>query len=254
MRISYQNKLDEATLTPSSVKSGSTINNLTQKHLSKRFTFDGNSGTVDIDFGGNQDIKKVIIGGSNMTSSATVTLIASVNSDYSTTDFSTTLDIYDSTWTKNLDETYRYWRLSVSDSSLTYLWMGYLYLGDYLQMPGIDPNYVLNYNTTSKVTMSVSLQPYGDKGINYFKSSFSFPIITDYETFGPGGESIATRADILEMWYEVESGIPFYLEVAENSLDVIPPFFGIFDGQGLSFKLDSSQGFYSLKFSFTETK
>lgn len=254
MKFYYDNKVDLASITSSSIKTGTSISNLIHKHLSKRFSFNDDNGTIDMDLGISTNIKKILIGGSNMTDSATVTLEASLNSDYSTIDFTTVVDLYDTTWAKNLDENYRYWRLSCSDTGLSYLWIGYLYLGNYLLMPGINPNYTLNYQTTSKVILSVSLQPYGDVGIRNFKSKFTFPIITDYEVIGPSGEALATRADILEMWYEVEGGIPFYCEVAENKLDIIPPIFGIINQGSLKFKLDKDQNFYKFSLTFQETK
>ncbi len=255
MRAYWNNILDTATaITADTTKDGTSVNNITQKHLSKRFSFDANNGKININLGSSTNIKKILIGGCNATSSATMVLNGNTIADMTTPVFSTTIDLYDSTWAENLDETYQYWQISASDSSLTYLWFGYIYMGLYLQLPGIVPSYVLNYNTTSSTSISVSLQPYGDRGVQNFSSGFEFPIITDYVRTNPDGIDMATKTDILEMWQAIEGVTPFYLEIAESSLDVIPPFFGLINQGSLAFKLDNTQGFYSMGFKFQETK
>lgn len=198
-------------------------------------------------------IKKIIIGGSNCSESGSIKVYYS-NTEDTFTNF-VQLEKYGDNWVGDFDgQEYQYWKIEAEDTSQVYLWIGYVYLGDFLQMPGIDPNYVLNYKTTSARTLSVSLQPYGDKGIQNFSSGFTFPIITDYTIQNPSGIDMATRYDILEMWYSVEGHTPFYLEIAEDSLDVIPPYFGIFNKSDMVFKMDKTQSFYSLGFYFQETK
>ena len=252
MKIYWNNLLDEAGLTASTTKTGTSVSNIIQKHLTKRLSFDGNSGYVDIDLGAITQIKKIIVGGSNNTD--TFTIYGNTIADMTTPAFTQSLSLTDSTWETSFDESYRYWRLEGSEAAVTYLWLGYVFMGEGLQLPGIDPDYILNYNTTSSTTMSVSLQPYGNIGIKNFSSSFSFPIITDYERTATNGEAMATRIDILEMWYEVEGHTPFYLEIAEEALSTIPPYFGILAQGSLSFKLDKTQNFYKLKFKFQQTK
>lgn len=56
------------------------------------------------------------------------------------------------------------------------------------------------------------------------------------------------------MWFEVEGTTPIYLEIAENSLDVIPPFFGIINQDSMEFEFSETQDYYSMSFDFQETK
>jgi len=256
MQILWANQIGETTLTASSVKDGYSVENLKSYHLSKAFVFDGNSGNIIIDLLTAVSIKDFSILGTNLTDSATITLEANASDVWTSPSFTTNLTLYSNgvAEKQDIDESYRFWRLVVSDSTLTDLKLGYIYIGnDRLQMAGMEPDIDLNYNNTTAVSFSATQQTYADTGIEYFSSKFKFPIITDYETI-IDSKTLATREDILEFWGFNKGATPIILRIFENSLNKVPPLIGMISQNTLRFKFDRTMGFYSLDFSFLETR
>lgn len=257
MRIFYDNIVTQTTsMTPSSTKAGTSILNLVHPHLSRYFAFNGNTGTIVIDFGVATEVSNLIIGGTNITDGYSALILeGNTTNSWDTAAYLATLDRYSNGYVgkQDINETYQYWRLTITDSNVTDVQLGHLFMGAYLQMPGIDPAAEFSYNDTSAVDFSVSGQSYGDTGFQYFTAGFKFPMITDFPVT-LNGVQIATREDILVFWKINQGVTPIYLMVFENDLSVVPPLLGLIAQRSLVFKLDRSQGYYTLDFKFQETK
>src|SRR6056297_2118261 len=110
MRISYDNLIKEAAITVSSENISFPSSNIKDFHLSKLFKFTGNSGEyIDLDLGSIENVRSVIFD-TNITDGGTVNLYGNASSDFTTPDYTTTMDIYDGKVVKFLSENYRYWR------------------------------------------------------------------------------------------------------------------------------------------------
>lgn len=131
--------------------------------------------------------------------------------------------------------------------------VGYIFVGEYLQLPAIDPNAGLYYNTTSQKTNSISGQQYTDSGYQYISTAFNFPRVP--ETSGAFlGKTVAGRQQILAAWRETELQYS-WLYVWENSLDKVPPIFGSMEGDSLQFdRVLGDEIKWSLSFNFSEVK
>lgn len=188
----------------------------------------------------------------NLSDTATVNLYGNSSSDFTTPNYSTTMDVYEGRIVKFLDEDYQYWRIEITDISVTQIELKYGFIGEYTQMPPMDPNINLEYSTTSKVTFSQSGQTYGDKGYEVFSTSFTFPTITDYPR-EIDEQTIATRDEILLMWRFVEGITPIYIVIWENSMDKVPPILGIIDEDSMTFEKEGVDT-WSVSFGFRETR
>lgn len=255
MLFLWDNKIDDAILTPSSELLSRPIENVQDSDLSKQFAMDSNSGNIVIDLNNSEYISDVMLLGTNITSTGNITLEGSTTDNFSSPDYSSSMDVYSNgnCGIKDVDSTYQYWRVVITDTSISDILIGWLYIGERLQLPGIDPSVNLNYHTNTAATFSVSQQIYANTGVEYFSSSFSFPVITD-EVVQYDGVDIATREDILEFWYSNRGAKPIVLVIWDNDRERFPPIVGVVAQDTLSFNMDRNQGSYGLDFDFVETK
>lgn len=138
----------------------------------------------------------------------------------------------------------RFWRFYVDDPTNPngYLNIPRLFLGDYLQMPRVQPGVDLPWRTTSAISRSPSGQGYGDEGHRFLTPGFSFPHVTQ-----------AQYEAINSMWEAVENVKPVILIVWEDSLDVQGPIYCTIDQQELGWKKNDENGLsWSLEIFFRE--
>lgn len=251
----YDNYIDNAILTPSSELEGRPVDNLKNPHLSRNFAFDANTGNIIIQFSEPKLVTDFIVAGTNITSGNTQLLLEGANNSLFNGGYSENLELYsnETIGKKDINRTYQYWRISIADTTTTDILLGYMYIGNRLQLPGISPGIDLNYHTNTSVTFSVSQQSYANTGIDYFSSAFEFPIITDHP-MDIDGVGIATREDILEFWYYNKGAKPIIMIIWDNSRNRFPPILGLVTQNTLKFKMDKTQGYYSMKFSFVESR
>lgn len=251
MKIYYNNIIEQAILTPSNSDINQDVNYLKQPQLARSFIFGVTSGNLVIDLGTATDIGYFIVNRGSLTTSATVTLQGNSTDVWTSPTYSASLIKTDTMYYKDLEETFRYWRLVISDS--VNIEIGYISMGaGFLQMPGIDPKSTLNYTTTSLASYSVSGQIYGDDNYNYLKTYFSFPQISENPSAWIDGRSIATRKDILDLWNIQKNINPVWVMLFENNLDEYPPLFCIIDQNNIQFtKLDYGK-YYSTKINLRE--
>lgn len=255
MRILYNNKfLSTFGLTASSSFAGFSTANLLDYHLSKYFKFNANSGTIVIDCLTAINLKNIYLLGTNLTSNGSILIEANSENSWSTPAYSASGTIYSngSAGIMDIDKTYRYWRISIEDTSVTHLQVGYLFSGINLQLPALDPLIEFSYNTNSSVDYSISGQSYGDRGIEYFSSTFNFPQVADFN-LQINDKAIATREDILVFWSVNLGVVPIVLIPFDNSLDKYPPIIGLVDQDKFAFT-SNGDGTYKFSLKFIETK
>lgn len=255
MVILYDNKIKDAILIPSSELTSRPISNATDSDLSKQFAFDANSGNIVIDLLETYEVTDFLLLGTNLTSGATITLEGNDSDVWTSPSFSGSLDVYSNgnCGIKSVDSTYRYWRVVIEDLNVSDILIGWIYIDKRLQLPGIDPSVQLRYHTNTSASFSLSQQIYANTGVEYFSSSFSFPVITD-EVTQIGGIDIATREDILEFWYYNRGAEPIVMIIWDNNRDRFPPIVGVVAQNTLTFMMDRNQTSYSMMFEFRETK
>ncbi len=140
----------------------------------------------------------------------------------------------------------RFWRFQIDDSANPdgYLQIGRLGLGEYLQMPPIEPGAELPEVTTSQPSTSISGQVFGNDGQILLAPAFSLPIISQAE-----------RLQIREMFAEVKNIRPVFLAVWEESLDIQEAVYCRIDQDKLEFKKAPEAGvLWMLDLSFVEVK
>lgn len=249
------NYIDVATLTSTD---GSTtlqdVNNLKIPQLSKNFIMN-TSGVVTLS--GVPTINSIIIDKGNCTSiSAAITYVDTTVETLSLISTSTSFYYFldQENLNENIDHIHFTFVGPLSGTAEELLpRVGYIFVGEYLQLPAIDPNAGLYYTTTSQKTNSISGQQYTDSGYQYISTSFNFPRVPEISGVFLG-KTIAGRQEILAAWRETELQYS-WLFPWENSLDKVPPIFGSMDGDSLFFdRVEGDEIKWSLSFDFIEVK
>jgi len=255
MRILWDNEIDKYTPLYSSQKSNFPAENVKKIHLSSPWrTADVNGQYYTIDAGVGETITAkcaAIVGKTpdynhNLTSGVTAKIQAHPTNDWTNPNLNETFAWNADNMVKFFTETAkRFWRFYLDDGANPdgYLNIPRLFLGDYLQMPPIEPGVELPRKTTSTMSISPSGQGYGDEGYRFLAPGFSFPHIskTQYD-------------EINEMWDAVENIKPVILIIWEDSLDIQGPIYCKIDQEELGWKKNDEQGLsWSLEIFFRET-
>lgn len=230
MRVVYNNLWDDFSIVASSENANYPASN-TQDHRLSRYTRTTavSNLTWDIDIQTATALDTFIIANHNITASATITLRASVNSDYSTTDLSVTIPHSADTMVKffTAGASYRYWRLYINDPTNTdlYVKIGRVFIANYLQLtPASNVPFDDARETTSKVFFSQTNQVYGNEGENY--------IIRNHE-FAPISTTMKTS---IEAWQDyVDTIYPFFLINRDDDLTIFKPLYCVLNNI-ISFK------------------
>lgn len=237
MKIYFENYVEDATLVPSSAALNQDISRLKEPRLSSTFEFTGDADeTITISFSIPRTIGAVIIDRGNMSETAVVVLEGNTSDVWTSPAFSTNLTRTDTMHYADVDEAYQYWRLVFNDVGTGGIRVGYLYIGgEYLRLPGYDPNVSFQYNTTSERSFSVSGQVFGNRGYEYLELPITFPDIPESQRLIPGlDEPCAGRQEMLYWWRIVENVQPFWIIPVVARIDEFPPFFAVLDG-GITF-------------------
>jgi len=251
----WDNYINNNGLSTSVTTNNGELDSLTDPNLSNGFKLNGSTGWIVMDLGSSLPVTDFIVAGNNVTSGYTTLLLEGNDTDeWSSPSTSKNLDLYANGHfgTSGIDSTHRYWRVTVTDNTVTNVQLGWMIMTSRLQLPGIDKRTDLEYYSNTDKKLSISRQLYADTNEVYFKGAFTFPMIYDYN-YEIGGKTICTREDILEFWYTNKGAIPFIMIVWENDLDKFPPVVGFIPDKKLKFRTDSEMGYYSMGFSFEET-
>jgi hypothetical protein len=110
------------------------------------------------------------------------------------------------------------WALYIDDPTNPddFIQIAYVFLGTYLQLPGMKPDQSLPYDTTSKNAVSQGGQAYGSHGYEFRSFQANFPFMTD-----------AQRKNMKTLYAAVRNYIPFVLLIWADDLDFEPPMYAI---------------------------
>ncbi len=254
MRIAWKNYIYDSILEASSALTNRQVDDLKLPHLSRSFSFDSHQGSIVIDLKTIKNITCFVLGGTNLNENGTYITLEGNNSDsWEEPGFKSDINYYENHQLLFLDQNYRYWRVSINADTV-YVKIGHIFIGQYLQLPGINPDITIEHNRTDSLSMGMGMSPYGDRGDKFLACIFKFPDIKDY-TIEINKKKIATRKEILEMWNYVGGIIPVYMCVWEEDLNKEPPIFGIINNSNkLKFKRNDKYKSYSTQIAFQETK
>jgi len=217
----YKNLIDDYMLQISSEQGNFPAENLQDIHLINTWrTNSPEEQYIKIDAGAGNTItpKCVAIAKHNLTSGATIKLQANSSDSWGSPPLDETISHAVDIMTKifaNLTG-YRYVRYYFHDPTNPdgYIEIGRPSFGGYLQLPPIAPDPEIPYGTTTRVSTSITGQPYADKGYKFRQLKVHYPMISESE-----------RAQIKSMWNEVENDKPVFLLLWEDSLDIERPLY-----------------------------
>ena len=208
-------------------------------------TLDDTSQYIDFDLGSAKAVNYICVLAHNLTSSATVTIMANSTQSWSTPPVSENLTVADKIiYNFTATKTYRYWRLNISDSTNpdTYIEISKVYIGDYIQLPYMAKNQKIPTASTSDVSESNGGQVFGNAGYFYQYGTINFSVIEDSE-----------KLTLDTLFRTVDKYIPVILLIWENDLDIQD---GIYARITSDFDFTRVEGMidrrWSLGFSFKE--
>lgn len=255
MRLIADNLILSATITPSTESPFFPASNLQNQLRSKRFrTTSKSTQNIVFDLGSAKDVNSFILllpkeGDINLTESATIKIQANASDSWGAPSVDQTLT-YDSDyrqlsffWSSN--QSYRYWRLTVSDGSAVadYVEIAKIILGDSVDIPGIQNGFKFD-----KVDGTKKLS--NDYGTGYFDE---YPILKtmkfDWKTL------TTTEIEVLDQLFEVYgSYTAMYITIDEASTNFNKDRYSIYGTLNNSFGMDHKNYtlFDSSGFTFTE--
>lgn len=176
------------------------------------------------------DCDTVMVFGNNFTSGATVKIQANASDSWGSPSVDQALTyIKDErkslllgrdvgTWYYQFSSTqsYQYWRLYVDDSSNPdgYIEVGFMFMDENTDFPGMSVNQVFMRETTSDAEFSKSMQVYGVKRTQYHGASFNFPYVTE-----------AQKSTLDIFFNKTDIVNPYCMLVWESDLDVQRPLY-----------------------------
>ena len=228
MRLLYDNKADDYTPIVSTEETGYLGTNAQHIHLSKvwRTTADA-AQSWKIDAGAGNTITATaaaIIGRGNyrhnLTSAVTAKIQGHPTDAWGAPDVDQTL-VYDADIMLKFftSAAKRFWRFYLDDAANpdTYLEVPRLFLGTYLQFPiTFEKDFSEKHANTSKMTLSLSGQPYVDVGYVGREYELRFTFLEDSDK-----RSLATALNAVALQE------PVLLVLDENNLVALPPIYGI---------------------------
>ena len=182
MIILGDSNIATSTLSATNVLSATVAERIKNFQLTDKLTTLTNS--TDILFTYNNeipDINMISLCGTNLSENAVVTVsysdtnISSPDGSVTMTTFSTLNQVIFLGSTLNK----KYWRISISDASLSTIFIGYLYCGVYLDIPFVEFGHSAAIQVFSNSSLTATGQQYGGKTYNALSVDFS--MILDYD-------------------------------------------------------------------------
>lgn len=243
MQISYSNKASYSVTTVSSSVTGYGIDSMYDIRLSKLFKFSANTGCW-IKVSTPIKVDRVFIAGHNLSSAAVITLEGNDTDDWTSPSLSESVAWKEGVINADITSvTYNYWRLTIEDETgATLLSIGYLFFGEYFQMPEMTPDQQLNIETTSKASISASGQIYGDTGYEFRNPVVNFPALSNTQ-----------RLNLITMFKVVRNVYPFFMVLWNNNKDVETVMYCVIEDKNLQFKKNADvNNPYSISIKFRE--
>lgn len=187
MKILGDSNITEADITATNLAAAALTDKLQTFQLSDNMRTLSNSTVIDFTFNGDiPNIDTIALCGTNLTSTSVI------NISYSDTDINSPDDtiLLDPFSTLNqvifLDTSLnkKYWRVSITDTSLSTIFIGYLYCGVSLTIPFVEFGHSAGFNIFSNQAVTPTGQGYGGKIYNSLPLDFtmflSFTLLTAY--------------------------------------------------------------------------
>lgn len=229
MRLLYDNNVMTSTYIDCYSASGSyPVANLQDTRLSRTYRTDGKASTEYVHVVNSSPVSYAGILNHNLSTACTIYIEGSDSTWSTGAAFSTTVAHSTGIIIVSMTQSsYAYWRFRFNDTSTgtTYIELGGLYLGTYLQLPGMKPDQTISDETTARVTVSDGGQAYGDDGYDYRSPSINFPYLVSTQ-----------RTDIRAMFSAVKNFTPVIALIWENSLTLEEPMYCILDQKTLDWK------------------
>ncbi len=227
MQISYINKATYAATTVSTSVTGYGVDALYDIRLSKLFKFSGIENCW-IKVSTPMTLNRLYLANHNFTSAVTITLEGNDTDDWTSPSTSESVTYQSGIIYHDFTSaTHNYWRVVIDDPTNTdsTLYIGYMFMGEYFQLPSMSPDQTLEIETTSKSEISASGQVYGDTGYEFRNPTINFPTISN-----------AQRLNLITMFQSVRNVYPFFMVLWNNNKDVETVMYCKLDQDKLSFK------------------
>lgn len=210
-------------------------------------TVDDNAQTFIFDLLTAQAISKLMIKSHNLTSSAAITLEGNATNAWTAPTYTTAVTYNADYIYKDLGsaQTFRYWRLSISDASNPdgYIEISKVYLGGFVQFPNMRKDQKIPVASTSQSSFSASGQVYGNFGYTYRYGTINFYNITNTE-----------RQAINTAFGTIDKVKPFYLLIWESDLLLESPVYCVLTADLIFSRIDVIGLKWELPLSFREVK
>jgi hypothetical protein len=208
--------LDESLMTVSSVDSSYPVSNMLDPVRSRVFKPTTNTFTIEVDLQYNANINFIGVVGPlsrsfGISEVATITLEANNIDDFTLPPFSQTLTPTTSGILTFLDgdTAYRYWKLSIDDSTNPVdVEIGYLYLGDLTQLTDrtVNKGFTAGVVDPTKSATSMNGTLFFDEKQKYHR----------FNGLGLGYLSGDDRKTIEDLYYRIGKGNPFFISIDPN--------------------------------------
>ena len=214
MQILYDNKIIGAILSRSSENPGYPIANVQDTKILKAFrTLSASGEWIKITSPAITASRFAILG-HNLSSAAEIHLQGNDTDVWTAPSFDETI-----TWKAGIilhsftEATYNFWRLLITDSGRTYLSIGELYIGTYVQYPDITPDIEISDVTLARAEESSSGQVFGDDVYDYREWALNL-LLTDED-----------RAIVRAHWAISKNNRPFIAVLWANDEDIELPIY-----------------------------
>lgn len=207
MRLLISNKITAAMITVNNESTAFPKANMINNNLIEKTFF---TDYIDIDFGSAVTIDAIAL----VSASTGITLSANSTPAWGSPPFTTVI----TSEVTFINESYRYWRISKTGD----FFINYFYLGEFLQMPGVEDFPTPQEITTDVVSTTQSGQIYTTPGITFKTQEFSFPytIQADYDAFKTWWKSDDRTNNIFLVPFESDMDIfePYFCKVLSNNI------------------------------------
>lgn len=237
MRILYNNLIETAVLSKTTENINYPIENLLDSRMTRYYqSLDRDDQRITLYLAG-ATASYIVIRGHNFTGTATVKIQG--DADNSSWDgpptFSHTITpITDILIYKFTEVPFDYWSIYVDDpnNSNDFIQIAYIFLGTYLQLPGMDISQGLSVYTTSKSAISTGGQVFGSAGYEYRGFEVTFKNITNVQ-----------RLLINAFFEAVKNYKPFILLPWADDLVFEAPMYAVLDDNVIKWKRNDSRNY-----------
>lgn len=135
------------------------------------------------------------------------------------------------------------YKVKLEDLDENPLKIGKLFLGTYLQLPGVNPDIELPRVSNSSRSISISGQVFGSRGYKFYNPRLNIPLVDNEE-----------RQEFIRMFEYVDITKPIYLILWANNLDKQPPIHCVMEEPSFSFRMDEKGKYWQTEVGFLEVR